>query len=212
MSTCVSSPSSLDVGGILLMIGGDVELLPDFYRLSVRTAVLEGKVTICEEIKTGRILSVSCSYGPGQFFLGSQKQRDLGFNEFFNQLSIEGKQWWDEVSTLWIIGCTDFLTSEVKYFEKVQNMPSISCFKVVDSWFVTILATATSEQGKGYGSSVMREVQRIAAEDRTSVTLNTTSEKNVSFYSSLGFKVIQTSTRTTPYGTWTSYIMTWSKE
>ena len=52
------------------MIGGNVELLPDFYRLSVRTAVLEGKVTICEEIKTGRILSVSCSYGPGQFFLG----------------------------------------------------------------------------------------------------------------------------------------------
>ncbi|PPQ80503.1 hypothetical protein CVT26_004303 [Gymnopilus dilepis] len=175
---------------VLPMVGGDTTLLPELYRLSVRTAALEGKVTVCEETKSARILSVSCSYGPGTFFLGSQKQRDLGFDDFFNKLSTEGKQWWAE------------------YFERVKHMPSI----VVDSWFVTILATATSEERKEYGSSVLREVQRIAAGDQTCVALNATSEKNVAFYSSLGFKVVHTAERTTPYGTWISYITTWSQE
>ena len=74
-------------------------------------------------------------------------------------------------------------------------------WKVVDSWFVTILATATGEEGKEYGSSVLREVQRIvrqsvfsqsfifdshfsqAAGDQTCVALNATSEKDVSHLS-----------------------------
>jgi ribosomal protein S18 acetylase RimI-like enzyme len=56
--------------------------------------------------------------------------------------------------------------------------------------YIILLGVDPSKQGQGYGKNLMLHVLKRAEEKGQSCYLETHGEKNVSFYSKLGFKVV----------------------
>ena len=56
--------------------------------------------------------------------------------------------------------------------------------------YIILIGVNPSKQGEGYGKRLLQSVLKVAQEKGQSCYLETHGEKNVSFYSKLGFKVI----------------------
>ncbi|KJA23469.1 hypothetical protein HYPSUDRAFT_587918 [Hypholoma sublateritium FD-334 SS-4] len=177
------------------MTGGVRSLKFDLYRLLMRAAALEGNILAVQEEGTKNIVAIGVGFGPGVDFLGSEEQRALGANEFFRRLPEETKKWINDVNR----------PLSKKYVEDTIGQQTIT-----DNWWIDCMATYENERGNGYGSAILRELCKMAAEQDKIVALNAITKDNVSFYQEQGFKVVGSAERPSPFGTWTSSMMVWN--
>ncbi|KAF8168739.1 hypothetical protein BJ912DRAFT_1001170 [Pholiota molesta] len=182
---------------IRAITGGIPELQADLFRLSLRAAALEGHIFVCQMPGSGKILSLGACFGPGVDYLGSEAQRALGYEEFFEKLPDETKKWYDE---------------EHRPLSKKFVDDTIGQEKLTNSWFVALMATLESERQKGYGSAILNEISRKAADDKAIAALNATSNSTVAFYKNLGFHVLGSADRLSPFGAWTNNMMVYNSE
>ncbi|KAF8877559.1 hypothetical protein CPB84DRAFT_357993 [Gymnopilus junonius] len=116
----------------------------------------------------------------------SEAQRALGFEGFFNKLPEETKDWWRE----------NLMKPKIKQVnEKVQQ-----CLKLLT------VATRCDEQGKGYGSALIKEITRTA---ETPVCVNVNTDINILFYKRLGFEIVDASEMVSSCGSWVGTTMIW---
>jgi len=175
------------------MAGGLASRKRDLFRLTLQTAVLEGAIFVYEEPESQKILSVGIAYGPGTDFLGSEKQLAVpGASEFFKNLPVETQEWWTTVN---------------RPLSRKLIQESMGQEQLTSSWYVALLATLQTEQKKGYASLVIQEICRKAAEDETIASLFASSHSK--FYQKLGFNIVGSGDRPSPFGTWTHYMLAW---
>jgi len=60
-----------------------------------------------------------------------------------------------------------------------------------DHWYLLSIAVDPEEQGKGYGSLLLREMFKIIDNEKLPIYLETNTEKNVGFYQRHGFEVLE---------------------
>ena len=60
-----------------------------------------------------------------------------------------------------------------------------------DHWYLLPIAVDPEEQGKGYGSLLLREMFKIIDNEKLPIYLETNTEKNVGFYQRYGFEVLE---------------------
>jgi len=179
---------------IKAMTGGDLQLRADLLRLTLRAAALEGSIFVVQGPTSQKLVSVGICFGPGINFLGSQAQRELGAEEFFASLSHETKEWWEKIH----------IPMSKKFVED-----TIGQEKITATWFVTTMATLKTEQGKGYGTLVMKEICRRVLEDKSFIALNATSKITIDFYRNFGLEVVGSADIPSPFGSWTNNLMIW---
>ncbi|KAF8812024.1 hypothetical protein BYT27DRAFT_7335889 [Phlegmacium glaucopus] len=176
------------------MTGGKSQLKDDLYRLIVRAAALEGMIFVGQDPASHKFVSVGICFGPGTNFLGSQAQLELGAQQFFESLSDETREWWEKVH---------------KPISRKMVNDTIGEAGITASWFVVVMATLKTEQGRGYGTLLMKEICRRVLEDKSFMALNATSKDTVAFYQRLGFEVVGTADKPSSFGTWTNHLMVW---
>ncbi|KAF8801575.1 hypothetical protein BYT27DRAFT_7174041 [Phlegmacium glaucopus] len=174
------------------MTGGTPELKAVLFRLIFRAAALEGMIFVNQDPVSQKFLSVGACFGPGTRFLGSQAQFELGAEEFFESLPDEAREWWEKFRN--------------PAPAKVENA-TLGKDKATASWSIIVMATLKTEQGKGHGTVLMKEICRRVLEDNSFMLLNATSKNNVDFYQRLGLEVVSTSESVSSFGTWTNHAM-----
>jgi ribosomal protein S18 acetylase RimI-like enzyme len=61
-----------------------------------------------------------------------------------------------------------------------------------EHWYLQNIAVEPEEQGKGYGSLLIRAMtEKIDREDRVPIFLETNKEKNLPFYQKHGFEILE---------------------
>jgi ribosomal protein S18 acetylase RimI-like enzyme len=58
-------------------------------------------------------------------------------------------------------------------------------------WYVMVIGVDAAHQGKGLGKSLLQPVMRRAEADNVPIYLETAQPSNISFYKSLGFKIVK---------------------
>ncbi|TFY56871.1 hypothetical protein EVG20_g8760 [Dentipellis fragilis] len=175
-------------------VGGDSSLEDIFFRSILRGAALEGHVYIAhDEAAAGssesEVHSVGVVFPPGVPCWGSEAQRRLGYNEYWESLSPEARDWFAE-------------------FQKDvgDRLQVIFGPKLGNEWVVSLIGTDPVHQKKGLGSSIIKAMCDRAG--TTTVGLSTQSDLNAVWYEGLGFKRNAEWEVTSPYGTWTNIVMT----
>ncbi|KAF8191720.1 hypothetical protein BJ912DRAFT_963301, partial [Pholiota molesta] len=151
------------------------------FRLIFRAAALEGKLYICQAVDSGKIVSLGAGLD-----LASRGTKSLGFEEFFNKLPEDTKNWWME--------------------NLLKPKPKPVNEKVRQSLRLIAVATLGEERRKGHGSSLIKEIARTVG---TPVCVNVNTDDNILFYKGLGFKITGTSEMASSYGSWVGTIMIW---
>ncbi|KAJ3519611.1 hypothetical protein NMY22_g13120 [Coprinellus aureogranulatus] len=187
-----------------------------WHRLGVRAAALEGRIWVISVPSTlgkpldrqtqGKdgltIVSTVIAFGPGVMPMGSEAQRKLGLVEYRNSLSRETRQWLSDV----------FEPANAKMTkESIGTRKGCIC-PHLDSWLPILVATEPSQQGRGYASMLMSELQRTASSDNTDVVLYASSEDTDSFYEKLGFETKGRATITSRLGVWEERVMLWAHD
>ncbi|KDR84561.1 hypothetical protein GALMADRAFT_133831 [Galerina marginata CBS 339.88] len=188
------------------MTAGIPKLKEDLYRLTFRATALEGRIFVCQDNRD--IVSVAACFEPGFKFLGSEAQRSLGLYKLLESLPEETRQWWNK-----IVSDDSSPYSAQSYVDFSQFSGGEKQEKVPECWTVVVMATSVSEQGKGYGTSIMKEICKKAAANAKSIRLNASPEINVSFYGSLGFRVVKRTEDESPSGVkLVNTIMVWEAQ
>ncbi|KAL4258379.1 hypothetical protein AB1N83_008837 [Pleurotus pulmonarius] len=123
------------------MTGRNVNLEALLLRSMVRAAALEGTIYVVTDVYN-TILSVGVCFQPGTRMFSSEAQRALGWDEFFQKISEEARDWW---------------TTQIfrKHREALNDHLGAH---YLDSWFANIIATDPEHQRKGYATSIVRAV------------------------------------------------------
>ncbi|KIJ51762.1 hypothetical protein M422DRAFT_65148 [Sphaerobolus stellatus SS14] len=185
------------VGDILIqtMTDGVLARKRQLFRLSLRAAALEGAIFVVDAVGApGHFTCVAVCFGPGTDFLGSEAQMALGGTEFFNEMSQKTSDWWKNY-----------------YGPKGRELRDKTLGEqgMTDSWWPILIATDPKYQRKGYGSVLVKAICESAKRDNTIAGLATTSEYNVRFYESLGFKNLGQRDISSSFGSWIGTIMSW---
>lgn len=162
-------------GNIKASLGGDWSLLREFMAASVRASLLAGYVNVVT-IGNGlneEIVSVGCWLGNGVQLFGSEEQRALGYNAWFEKLSDETKHWFTK-----------------DYPEQAAKLTGSHFTKEewAKCWWCYLLATHAKHQGKGYATAIIQAMFKKAKAEGTLIGLSTSPEVNVKKYLSMGMK------------------------
>ncbi|KIJ53314.1 hypothetical protein M422DRAFT_25717 [Sphaerobolus stellatus SS14] len=156
-------------------LGRDWDLHSEFFRAIMRATVLEGRlyvVTLGPESEE-RIVSTASWFGNGVALFGSEEQRSLGFNDFFEKLSSETQHWWNHT-----------------YAERITKFDK-SLFteeELAKRWWCFNLATNPEHENKGYARALIKAMHQKASSEGTFIGLATAPEINVKKYLSMGFR------------------------
>ncbi|KAI0053247.1 hypothetical protein FA95DRAFT_1482179, partial [Auriscalpium vulgare] len=139
-------------------LGGDWSLQAEYIRANVRATALEGEIYVVKDISTGRILSSGLWFEPGRGLFGTEAQRALGYDTFFEKLSPETKEW-------------------TTHTELEAQM-----------WWCFCLGTEPDFQGRGLATALVDAVYAMALSKQGFIGLSTPTELNVAKYRSMGFR------------------------
>ncbi|KAJ7042688.1 hypothetical protein C8F04DRAFT_1252099 [Mycena alexandri] len=153
---------------IRALVGGDVSLLGDFFRATLRAGALGGaSIYIATEATDTLIRGMALWWGPGvEAFSTAEQQREL--QAFVSKLSDAAQQWHRTVYRPDFANLTEIL---------------LGSRGKLDSWYLNLLAVDPEHQRLGVARAL------IDAANHSELTLAATSELNVSIYRRLGFRV-----------------------
>ncbi|KAJ7282095.1 hypothetical protein C8J57DRAFT_90190 [Mycena rebaudengoi] len=155
------------------MAGGNPDLSQPFYRAQMRGGAVGGELWVAGFGPTD-ISAVAIWFGPGQTFLGSEEQREAGWNQLQSQFTPELRKWW-----------SDYLLPRVDSWTE-------SCLgngAKLNSWHLLLLGTNPDHHHKGLAAALIKAVETKANNDDVMMCLETSNVKNISFYKHFGFTV-----------------------
>ena len=112
----------------------------------------------------------------------SEAQRCLGFPEFFNKLPEDAKTWWNENLVIFNwkrrrsteISSLSQVKAKKRTSERKGKSPRVKTLElhltmsqVQRSLRLITVATLGAEQGKGYGSALLKEIMHTVSRDTT---------------------------------------------
>ncbi|KIY62205.1 hypothetical protein CYLTODRAFT_494792 [Cylindrobasidium torrendii FP15055 ss-10] len=147
------------------------ELRRESNMVLIRSVQLNG--TFFFAANGGNIIGVLLALGPGKGMNRTAEERALtGRDAYQAQESPEFREWWKKYREVEASLRKDVITDE-----RVLN----------DSWYVSVMATEPSYQGKGIGTKLLSAVREKARTDGAFVTLFALKESNISWYTKQGF-------------------------
>ncbi|KAJ7576980.1 hypothetical protein C8J56DRAFT_1061693 [Mycena floridula] len=178
------------------MTGGDPLVGPPLVRAMIKAASLEGFILVATSEGSEAFESMAIGFPPGVTMYGSEAQRSVGWNQFWESLSPERQAWWKRFQT----------EGRHSDEEKAKGGDIL-----LNSWHIDILGTLSECRGRGNASAIVKVVQAKAVETKKSVSLTTNTEINLKLYKKMGFTVIEERTQFRSLGTKTlpSFNMIW---
>ncbi|KAJ7282092.1 hypothetical protein C8J57DRAFT_1299436 [Mycena rebaudengoi] len=167
---CAAFATSPDTFGASIT-GGNMDLHRPLHRAAIRAGVIGGEVWVAGFGPTD-ISAVAVWFGPGADYLASEEQRQAGWNEVHSQFTPELKKWWSDY----------FLPRYV-----VWNESCLGKDTKLKSWHLHLLGTSPDHHRKGLAAALITAVEAKAKNDGVIMCLETTNDKNVSFYKRVGF-------------------------
>ncbi|KAI0749656.1 hypothetical protein C8Q80DRAFT_1163263 [Daedaleopsis nitida] len=155
-------------------LGGDKALQEPFLRahLTAATTTGEGEIHVAELDGVG-VIGVALWFGPGHKFLGTDAQREAGWNQIMEKLSPECRDWWPL-----------FLG---QYDELVEK--SHGAGVKLGSYHLQVIGTVPEHQKKGAGAALIKFAEDKAHSVKAPTALETIGDTNVKIYKSLKFEV-----------------------
>ncbi|TFK51053.1 hypothetical protein OE88DRAFT_1630635 [Heliocybe sulcata] len=155
------------------LIGGNWSLSPLYIRANLRATALEGEIYVVKDPVTSRIVSFGLWFAPGKALFGSDEQKALGFNDFFNKLSTETQHWWTHTYPDTV---RPFMA---RIWTKEELGKRLYCFN---------LCTDPEHQNRGYATAIVDFAFEKAKRNGQILGLSTSSDLNVRKYLSMGFR------------------------
>ncbi|KAF8196090.1 hypothetical protein BJ912DRAFT_1056516 [Pholiota molesta] len=180
------------------MTGGDDALRAPLFRSMIRAAAVEGSFYVAND-GSDEIFTIGIWFGPGRQMFSTESQMNEGW-QIFSMLSLLKP------------GMVGYCMSHSQFHAKhEETLKSLLGEKYVDGWFANIIATDPIHQRKGYGSAlILMKLQ--AGEEGKIVALATQNEKNMEWYKSLGFQVLNHVEVPSSTGNWLDYFLIWESQ
>ncbi|KAI0316433.1 hypothetical protein OF83DRAFT_1126912 [Amylostereum chailletii] len=154
------------------MFGGDDSLSEEFFTAMIRATLLEGEVYVVEDEEAKTATLALWFRAPNRMF-GSEAQRARGFNDFYEKLSPETKDWW-----------TQTYTPTMTKWRRVFYTPE----EEARTWYCSLIVTDPARQNQGFATLFMDEFYKNVRKGDDLLSLATTTDHNVAMYLSWGFK------------------------
>ncbi|KAI0671831.1 hypothetical protein C8Q78DRAFT_1128996 [Trametes maxima] len=142
-------------------LGNDKELQEPFLRIHIATLDDVGPV------------GVALWFGPGQKFLGSEAQRNAGWNQFMAKLAPQYRDWWTRFLKQYDILVEQSLGPGVK----------------LGGYHLQLIGVSPDHQRKGVATALTKYAETKAHTVRVPSVLETVGATNVEIYQSLGYEV-----------------------
>jgi len=152
---------------------GDESLVEPFLLAHVKATVIGGQLYVAELADIG-IVGVALWFGPGQKFLSSDEQRNAGWNRIMEMVDEKYQKWWD-----------NFLSFVDDVADRLYG-PG----KQTASYHLQTFGVLPEHQKKGYGTALMKAVEKRAVAESKNVVLETLGESAVPVYRRMGFEVL----------------------
>ncbi|KAG1742450.1 hypothetical protein EDB19DRAFT_1701110 [Suillus lakei] len=154
------------------MTGGNKSLQGPLFRAMIRACLLVGEVYIATVIDTSAIAGITLWFPPGKALWDSDAQKVLGFNQFFESLSPETKDWW-----------TGTYGHALEPFLETALAPHT----VKSSWYLNCICVDPKHQRQGIATNLIRMVEQKVATSSI-LALCTDTDDNVAVYKALQFQ------------------------
>jgi len=141
---------------------------------------------------SGDLLGYALTMPPGTELFSTEEQRQLGFYDFMNKLSDEGKKYYE--------------TTMVEYRDWADK--TIAPVTGIGSWWIYLLMIRRDQQGKGIGSSLVRLIRDKAAKNDEALGLATSNSINVEIYKKMGFELRGHMAVPSPWKEWDAWLFT----
>ncbi|TFK51045.1 hypothetical protein OE88DRAFT_1808553 [Heliocybe sulcata] len=153
------------------MLGGNWSIHHMLFRGMVRASELAGEIYVVRNADKTRILSCGFWFRPGTGLFGTEEQKALGFNDFFDKLSPETQYWWKH-----------------PYPECFSNIIDGMWTKdeIAKRWWCFHLCTDPLHQNRGYAKAIVNFICEKAERRGEIIGLATPSELNVRKYVAMG--------------------------
>ncbi|KAL0579921.1 hypothetical protein V5O48_002092 [Marasmius crinis-equi] len=139
-----------------------------------RDALLAGQIMVAETPEDG-ILGAGFYFGPGQVMLGSEKQREQGFNQLIRSVNEDARRWFTGY----------FLEEMLRGSVEGVYGPGVER----DHYHIPYGGVLPNHKGKGVGKALIQHVEEKAKSEGLDVVLETFTPGNVAIYEKLGYKV-----------------------
>jgi len=173
-------------------LGGNWTLQNEYYRAHARATALEGELHVVLSQPGAKIVSTASWFPPGVYLFGSESQKALGYNDFFEKLSEEAKYWHKVTFPNIVAEC------EVKLFTEQE---------ISIRWWCFNLATDPKYQGNGFATSLLKVLTEKTDKQDNIIGLVATTDQNVDFYHGLGFRERGSSHVPAPTGDFDIHVM-----
>ncbi|KAJ6630985.1 hypothetical protein B0H10DRAFT_2207371 [Mycena sp. CBHHK59/15] len=158
------------------MVGDDDSLKGPVFRAMIRAGELDGEVYLATEIGSMKAVGVAVWFPPGKSLFATEEQRALGFDEFFEKLSPEIKNFWN-----------DTYDPVVDKF-LAETIGPTACYPwTADYWYLNLIATDPAFQNKGIATMLLKTLSD--SDSRPMLAHCASNEPNVRFYESCDYHV-----------------------
>ncbi|ESK88655.1 acetyltransferase [Moniliophthora roreri MCA 2997] len=152
----------------------DESLVEPFIEAMVRGTVIGGQLYVVET--PDGIVGATLWFGPGQISLGSEEQRQAGWNQLMEKLDDATRRWFVDV----------FLASSLHDVpDKLYGQGGQKA-----AYHLQLFGVLPQCQGKGYGKALLHHVEEKAKSEGVDVVLETVGLKNVPMYKAFGYDLL----------------------
>ncbi|KAK1224643.1 mannosyl-oligosaccharide alpha-1,2-mannosidase [Marasmius sp. AFHP31] len=140
----------------------------------VRASIVGGQLYVFESPESG-VVGAELAFGPGQVALGSEEQKEQGFNQLMDKVNEDVRRWFNGYFV------DEMLHSmhEPVYGPGVQH----------DNYHIQLLGVLPEYQGKGIGKALLQHVEAKAKSENLDVVLETPEPEKVAFYQKMGYEI-----------------------
>lgn len=162
----------VDSPSVDVMTGGNKSLEGPLFRAMIRACQLAGRVYTATVINTGAIAGLALWFPPGTALWQNDAQRNLGFNQFLESLSLQTREWWNNT-----------YGPALAPFIKTALSPHT----VESSWYLNCICVDPKYQRQGIATNLIKMVEEKAM--TTSIlALCTDTDDNVAVYKAIHFQ------------------------
>ncbi|KJA14851.1 hypothetical protein HYPSUDRAFT_414225 [Hypholoma sublateritium FD-334 SS-4] len=170
-----------------LLFGNDLSLAPAQLRANIRGALINGAVhALAVGPEPADLRGVALWFPPGASVFSTPEVRAAsGWTAFMESLPEALRTWWRTylAPTIGALS-TDALGEGFAH----------------SAWHLHLFGVLPAFHGQGYARLLVEHVDRLAAETRSPLLVETTNETNVKIYTKLGFEAVRDIDITSDYG------------
>ncbi|KAG7095677.1 hypothetical protein E1B28_006393 [Marasmius oreades] len=169
----------------------DPTLVEPLIKSLVRATIVGGQLHVVDSL--AGIVGATLCFGPGQRSLGSEEQKQQGFNQLMEKVNKDARRWFTEyfvgLSNYGVVASTSFSCVQVTIMLH-DSVDRVHGPGVQDqNYHIQIFGVLPEYQGKGIGKTLLHHIEQKAKSENADVVLETIQPRNVSIYEKLGYEV-----------------------